>query len=168
MTRETHDLREISALLRSMGSQWQSLIGNALTGALLMGGFAEAVIERTPQSLYTRYKGRRDGMRYGQQRLLKSILPSGTSAGPGDFTRLYGKGSVTVAVGSNLEYAVYVHEAVKPAEGEMYAIGTRGPGWSKPGSGNKYLDRPWDETEEATFRELERNLDAALKALGVV
>ena len=99
-----------------------------------------------------------------QQRLLKSILPSGTSAGPGDFTRLYGKGSVTVAVGSDLEYAVYVHEAMKPAEGEMYAVGTRGPGWSKPGSGNKYLDRPWDETEEATFRELERNLDAALKA----
>ena len=51
MTRKTDDLREISALLRSMGSQWQSLIGNALTGALLMGGFAEAVIERTPQGI---------------------------------------------------------------------------------------------------------------------
>lgn len=154
-------------MLRQMGQSWDDMMGNALTGAILMGGFAEAVIDRTPQSLYTRYRDRKDGMRYSQQRLLKSILPSGRAITGNEFTRLYGNNSVGVILGSDLEYAVYVHEARKPAEGSVYAVGSKGGGWSKPGSGNRYLDKPWDDNEENTFRELERNIYAALRALGV-
>lgn len=158
------DFGEIRASFDRLSREWGEVAGDALLGALIAGGFTEAVIDRTPQSLYTRYKGGQMGDRwqYGQQRLLKSLLRSGRGT-PTDFNLQIGRGLVKAHIGSDLDYAVRVHETTRPREGEYYEA--EGRGWSKFGTGNRYLKKPWDDNSDRTFREMRRNLDAYMGRL---
>ena len=153
---------EVAEAMGRLANEWEQVGADALLGALLAGGFTEAVIERTPQSLYRRYKSgqRGDPLKYGQQRLLKSLLRSGRGA-PTDWTVKIGRGMVTAVIGSDLDYAVRVHETRHPAEGVYYEASGRG--WSKFGTGNRYLEKPWDDNSDRTLTQLMRNLDAWLR-----
>lgn len=169
---------------------WNQIREDALIGALLLGGFVGGVIMRTPKSQLKRYENRKDKYRYGHQRLLRSMIHEGTN-GKGsktDFTLLHKRiDSFELAFGPDAQwdvpYAIHQHEskvpdtkrsqlvtikAKNPKTGRMHKVEKWTPGWSGTRTGNKFLEKPWNENQIRTERQLIRNIDAQLKNRGLL
>lgn len=198
MTRRVIDTtgEELARNIADFEQSWLQGSQDALTGALLFGGFMEDVILRTPQSEFMRYKARiqeaieqgephddAERYEYGQQRLLKSLVKSGRTAGPSDFEVIRHNRDLRLTLSSNAPYALHIHETEKPGEGEYSVKVTQTikdengkarkisfytDGWSKRGTGNKFIEKPWDDNEEATTRQFVKNLDILLQKAGLL
>ena len=175
---------------------WNQIREDALVGALLHGGFTKGVIERTPKSEGERYRGsakygysnRKDRDRYGHQRLLRSMIHAENEGSKTDFTLLHKRrDSFELAFGPDAQwdvpYAIHQHEskvpdtkrsqlvtikAKNPKTGRMHKVEKWTPGWSGTRTGNKFLEKPWNENQIRTERQLIRNIDAQLKNRGLL
>jgi len=74
-----------------------------------------------------------------------------------------------VRASSELDYAEYVHEAVKPADGEYWAQGSRGygRGWTTRGTGAKFVQRPLEENADFIPEALTKLIDKRLEEEGL-
>lgn len=189
MIRRIDSMADFVTGISDFQRNWQRFRKDALIGALLNGGFVRDVIRRTPKSEYERYKNRRDGMRYGQQRLLRSMIHGGMEGGTkSDFALIHERiDAFEVAFGPDADwdvpYAIHQHESKVPDSkrsqkitikklnkdtGRMknYTVWT--DGWSVEHTGNKFLEKPWNENQIRTERQLIRNIDAQLKDKGLL
>ena len=174
--------------LSDFQKNWNQIRQDALVGALVNGGFVEDVIRRTPKSEYKRYQNRRDAYRYGQQRLLRSMVHAGIENARMDFAVLHERiDSFEVAFGPDaswdVPYAIHQHESKVPdskrsrpytvrvrneATGRMRNVTKWSDGWSVSNTGNKYLEKPWNENEIRTQKHMMRNIDEQLKQRGLL
>ncbi len=166
---------KLSSALAALHRDWDEIREDALTGAILFGGFTEDVIKRTPKSEYRRYKhfygeeiARRKG--YGMQRLLKSLLKSGRPDMKTDFVYERRAGMMSMAISSDVKYAYNVHEGIgMPGEGSYWNWDWKSNyGWSTEGTGIKFLEYPWDDNQFRTEDQLLKNIDAQLKERGLL
>lgn len=176
--------------IKGFQDDWEEIRRDALLDALLKGGFVNDVIKRTPRSEYARYKNRADGHRYGQQRLLRSIIRSESAGARTDFALVHERiNNLEVAFGPSADwdvpYAVAMHESKVPSNVRSREVSTkvRNPrtgrtvthkewtsGWSfhDRDYGNKYLEKPWDNNAIRTERQMMRNIDQELKKRGLL
>ena len=174
---------------------WNQIREDALVGALVIGsgdggGFVNDVIKRTPKSEYQRYKNRRDGKRYGNARLLKSMVHAEYQGSKTDFTLLHKRvDSFELAFGPDADwdvpYAARQHESKvpdskrsklvttkerNPKTGRMHKVERWTAGWSfdDKKTGNKFLEKPWNENEIRTTHHLGRNIEEQLKNRGLL
>lgn len=177
---------------------WNQIREDALVGALLHGGFTKGVIERTPKSEGERYRGsakygysnRKDRDRYGHQRLLRSMIHAENEGSKTDFTLLHKRiDSFELAFGPDADwdvpYAAYQHESKVPESKRSHKVWVRKvnketgrvrnvPRWTSGWSfddkktGNKFLEKPWNENEIRTTHHLGRNIEEQLKNRGLL
>ena len=126
-----------------------------------------ALWERTPLATARRYDYyvRKDGKR-------KKIAHKSGSIGAlrnavrKDPVRDAGRHSVTFGAHATatLDYAPYVHEAVKPAEGEYWSMGMpgRGHGWTTQGTGNRFVTRSVEAHADWIPEKLTQQMDKDL------
>lgn len=166
---------KLSSALAALHRDWDEIREDALTGAILFGGFTEDVIKRTPKSEYRRYqwllgseKARQEG--YGSQRLLKSLLKSGRPDVRSDFIYERRAGMMSMSISSDVDYAYNVHEGIgMPGEGQYWSWGNpESKGWSTKDTGSKFLEKPWDDNVFNTEDQLLKNIDAQLKERGLL
>ena len=182
-------MADIQLGLRKLNERWQQTREEALIGALTIGGFTEAVMDRTPESLTDRYRDPVSTVKdnkYGQARLLKSMFYNRTDYKHPTFFVQRKAGGCSVIFGpsasADVPYAKAMHEHKTP-QGvvshpvEYKIIGPNGKertikkwtkGWSKEASGPKYIEKPWDDKRFNTERELVKNIDAELEKVGLL
>lgn len=101
---------------------------------------------------------------YGRGRLSSSILPHRDGS---DFTVRRAKGHILLILSSSVEYAARIHEAKRPAEGD-YWTPDKTHGWSAYGTGNKYLEKPYQELQDKIVKQFGRSVDRELKRRGLL
>lgn len=104
---------------------------------------------------------------YGLKNLAKSLIPDGNLKGDGIYDIRRSRGSVELSIGSSVSYAARVHEAERPEEGDYWTPG-QDHGWSARDTGNKYLERPYEEYQDRILTEFGRLLDDELKSRGLL
>jgi len=181
-------MADIQLGLKDLNARWREIREEALTGALLHGGFTEAVMDRTPQSLTDRYRyadGRKNN-RYGMARLLKSMFYNPTNPDSPTFYIQRRMDSCSVIFGpsasADVPYAKAMHESKTPygmnshrievkimgADGKERTVTKWTKGWSKKDTGPKYIAKPWDDNRFETEKQLIRNIDAELEKVGLI
>lgn len=105
---------------------------------------------------------------YGMNRLSNSILPHGHDTDGADKNLQVRRraGAIELVLSSSVPYAARMHEAVKPAEGEYWTPGKR-TGWSAARTGNRYLDKPYEDLQDKILRQLGLRIDAELRRRGL-
>ena len=102
---------------------------------------------------------------YGHGRLLKSIIPDGNPDGAIS-VRKSGR-DIELVLGSSLDYAVRMHQAKRPAEGEYWTPGRR-TGWSTPRTGNRYFEVAYEKSADRIMRQFQRNLNTIFRQRGMM
>jgi len=128
------------------------------------------VLKRTPLATKARYdfyirkdgKATRTGHSSGTAGALRNAVKNEPIRRVNGTTLTFGAHAEGV-----LDYAGYVHEAIKPREGEYWKAGMpgRGKGWTTHDTGNKFVTRAVehyaDWIPEKTTNELDRRLSEA-------
>lgn len=189
------DLGELSKAFARLADNADEIMRRAFMGALVNGQFSRELHQRVPESNPAKYASRRVDpsksgwqsmnkelkggelgkgyaryRQYGNQNLKRSFFQGNLNSSNPSLkveTGRYPNG-VGVVISSSVAYAAYVHEAIKPREGE-YWNGTPGTGgWSKQGSGAHYLDLAFRASEEDIMEQFLKNLEAQLRNLGLM
>ena len=104
---------------------------------------------------------------YGQERLANSLLPYGADGKSRNLAVRRRQGVVELVLSSSVPYAARMHEATKPGEGEYWTPG-RMTGWSASRTGNRFLEKPYEDLQDKIVRELGYQLDRALRSMGLM
>lgn len=107
-------------------------------------------------------------MEYGMDRLASSLIPDGNVDKTSDIFTIRSTGrAVELSISSSVEYAAAIHEAEKPVEGDYWEPGKK-EGWSARGTGNKYLERPYEELQDRILAEFVNRFDDELRRRGLL
>lgn len=101
---------------------------------------------------------------YGRERLARSILPR-VDASALIVRRTQTELRLTLA--SSLDYAPRVYLAEKPAEGDYWTPG-KDSGWSAYGTGNRFLEVPYEQLQDKILQRFAKEIDRQLKEIGLL
>lgn len=107
---------------------------------------------------------------YGQLRLANSLLPFSKDKRDGDvrdFKVHRTAKNIMMTLSSSVPYALRMHEAEKPAEGQYWTPGKR-YGWSAGATGNKFLEKPYIELKDSIARAVVDNINTELSKRGLI
>lgn len=189
VTKSIDSIADLLTGLDQLNEDWRTIREEALTGALIAGGFTEDVIRRTPESKTDRYRDpytKRKNPKYGNAALLKSMFFDPHNQKSANFFIQKRTNGVDVVFGPSAsagvdDYARAMHESKTPqgqvsqpytvevGKGENKTTITRWtPGWSKESSGPKYIEKPWNDRRFETEKHTVKNIDAELKRRGLM
>lgn len=154
--------RNVTLRITSKGSQddpstWKASLRSNWESMMMRGVEGTTAIDRRQRSIDRINE-------YGMKRLANSILPKGASDESLQVRRR--AGAIELVLSSSVPYAARMHEAVKPAEGEYWTPGKR-TGWSAARTGNRYLDKPYEDLQDKILRQLGLRIDAELRRRGL-
>lgn len=133
------------------------------TGAIVNSGLTEKIARRTPKADKARY-----GPVGGREQLLRSILPAGSQDRRLErLPKVTSDHILSYIIGTDKSYAPFVHEAVKPAEGEYWQKGAD-RGWTVRGTGNRFLAKPIEECNATIVKNLERLIEIQARKGGLI
>lgn len=104
---------------------------------------------------------------YGIGNLANSLIPNGNVMDDTIFGVRTSRDSVELSISSSVPYAARIHEAEKPAEGEYWTPG-RDRGWSAGGTGNRYLERPYEELQDRILERFTEAMDREMRERGLL
>ena len=189
VTKSIDSIADLVTGLDDVAKEWNTIREEALTGALIAGGFTEQVLKRTPESKTDRYRDpytKKKNPRYGNAALLKSMFYDPHNQKSANFFIQKRTNGVDVVFGPSAsagvdDYARAMHESKTPqgqvsqpyqvevGKGDHKTTITRWtPGWSKASSGPKYIEKPWNDRRFETEAQTVKNIDAELKRRGLM
>lgn len=104
---------------------------------------------------------------YGMGNLANSLVPNGNVRDSTIFDVRTSDTSVELSISSNVDYAARMHETDRPAEGEYWTPG-RDRGWSASDTGNRFLERPYEELQDRILERFAEALDRELRERGLM
>jgi hypothetical protein len=131
------------------------------------------MIKRTPLATRRRYDyyNRKDGKvtRTGHTSGSVKALRNAVQNNPVRDTSMPNSVTFGAHAPSTLEYAGYVHEAVKPREGQYWTEGMLGygRGWTTQGTGNKYVTMAVEEYADYIPDAVNKLIDRELKGMSM-
>lgn len=181
----------LEAGLNELTKKWPAIRREAMEDAILNGSLLEEIWMRTPKSMMQRYASELGGIpltlkgdlprgwrrkvgsdvlkhveQYGQERLARSLMPGGTMPSQTyrglDITDH--SDGVSFYIRSDLDYAEKMHEAKYPREGQYWTPNQKG-GWTTPGTGNEFLERPAENCADELAEIVADHLEDAVRRL---
>lgn len=147
---------DVAKVMTKIGDEWDKIVADALISSLSYS-LRTKVLQRVPRSnphVHPEYRDPESDFYHptaGAQNLAKDFEIK---------TVRVGKGEVSARVGfPHVEYAEEAHEMQDP-----HPSG-RAVRWSTPGTGNKYLDGPVEETIDDVLDDMNDNIIKALEAI---
>ena len=102
---------------------------------------------------------------YGMERLANSLLPNGINKSSLQVAER--DGGIALILSSSVPYAARMHETDTPAEGDYWIVG-RKTGWSARNTGNRYIERPYEEYQDRIVEEFGKQIDRRLRGMGLL